>query len=679
MKEEVRIPESLKPENIMDTIGKRQEKRIKERKKKEKKRFFAVLGAAAVFVCILAGVKFALMQELRIGEEAYVERDGEQVRLENIACLESYDQLYQEKKRERLAAKLESWENIFSRKKESSIKDFSPTDEMYGKYEDMVINNEGNIPSESFSNAGDSETKEEYSKTNVQTEGIDENDIVKTDGKYIYFINDEANAYIDCLNKIDNPYTADINIKVYLADGENSELLTDISLMDMLYAKNNEKYRGISLETDGAYLYKDTLILMAVMYEKDFDKYRRAILFIDVNDRKNLVITDIIEHKEEIADSRLYGDILYICGCMPIDATNRKTIPAQIGGKIISEKCVYMPEDDNRSYTYYTVIGSFDLSDDNKLVDSIAWLSDTRADIYMSKDSIYFYNNMSWSYSNTNIVKVKMNQGKLELYASADVNGYVYDQFAFDEYNGYLRVVTTDYANNLYVLDKNLQIVGKIENIAPGETIRSARYMGDIGYFVTFRQTDPLFSVDLSDPAHPQIIGALKIPGFSTYLHFIDENTLMGIGENDENGDGVTQGVKVSTFDISDPTDVKEIGKWVYDDGDLTYHFSHKAILAVPEKNLYGFGIRLNKNRYYMDNEDDGIKTAYKVMSYIDGKMREVESIEITLEEDYCDWYELRGVYIGEYLYVIYNEGMEVYPLFGVLKEEKTTCIKKLD
>ena len=668
MKEEVRIPESLKPENIMHTIEKRQEKRLREKKKRKKRRFFAVLGAAAVFVCILAGIKFVLMQKLEIGEDAYVERDGEQVRLESVACLESYDQLYQEKKRERLAAKLESWENIFSRTKKGSIKDSLPMDELNENYGSMPVESEGTIPAEDFSNAGNSDNEGEYSKTNVQTEGIDENDIVKTDGKYIYFI-----------NKIDNVYAADINIKVYLADGENSELLTDISLKDMLYAKDNEKYRGVFLETDGAYLYKDTLILMAVMHEKDFDEYRRKILFIDVNDRKNLVIADMIEHKEEISDSRLYGDILYICGSMPIDATNRKTIPAQIGGRVISEECVYMPADSKRSYTYYTVIGAFDLSDDNKLVDSIAWLSDTRADIYMSKDSIYFYNNMLWSYNSTNIVKVKMNQGKLKLYASADVNGYVYDQFAFDEYNGYLRVVTTDYANNLYVLDENLEIAGKIENIAPGETIRSARYMGDIGYFVTFRQTDPLFSVDLSDPVQPQIIGALKIPGFSTYLHFIDENTLMGIGENDDNGDGVTQGVKVSTFDISDPSNVKEVGKWVYDDGDLTYRFSHKAILAAPEKNLYGFGMLINKNRYYMDNEDDQVKNAYKVMSYIDGKMREVESIEIPLGENYYGWYELRGVYIGEYLYVIYNEGMEVYPLSEVLKEEKTMCIKKLD
>lgn len=104
-----------------------------------------------------------------------------------------------------------------------------------------------------------------------------------------------------------------------------------------------------------------------------------------------------------------------------------------------------------------------------------------------------------------------------------------------DEYQGYLRVLTTDYVqdatqNALYILDEDLQVTGKLENLAEGEHIESARLLDDIGYFVTYKQTDPLFSVDLSDPANPAIIGSLKVNGFSEYLHFYGANQLLGIG-----------------------------------------------------------------------------------------------------------------------------------------------------
>ena len=121
-------------------------------------------------------------------------------------------------------------------------------------------------------------------------------------------------------------------------------------------------------------------------------------------------------------------------------------------------------------------------------------------------------------------------QGKLNGVAKTRVNGYLNDSFSIDEYNGYLRLVTTvDRTNAVYVLDEKLEETGKIENLAKDERIYSARFMGDIGYFVTYRETDPLFSVDLSDPANPKIIGELKIPGFSEYLHPYGDLSLIHI------------------------------------------------------------------------------------------------------------------------------------------------------
>lgn len=677
MKEEITIPKSLEPENIMSTIERWGERKEKEKKRKKRRRILAVIGAAAVFVCIFAGVSSLLMQEqdIDIGEDIYAEIDGEQVKLENIKVLGSYDQFYQEKKeaerkKERIEA-LKALKPSFFQKKESS-KGMSGINEQYFDfYGNMGASNETyHIVNEAEQDG--TGKGENYSETNVQTNGIDEADIVKTDGEYIYFINKATDDE-------DKDFRSNLYIKIYQADGGNSKLVTNLRLVDAVNARENTDYRRVWLETDGAYLYKDTLILMTLIDTEDY-KTISAILFLDVSDKEHPVVSDIIRHEEYIQDSRLYGDILYVCGSMSVDTVNVRNIRAQVGGKTIPENRVYMSAEKGEAYDFYTVVGAFDLSDNNSLIDSSAWLGDSEAKIYMSEKNFYFYNSAPWSKS-TDIVKIEMNQGRLRLCAAANVKGYIYNQLALDEYKGYLRVVTTSEANNLYILDKNLTITGKIQDIAPGETIRSARYMGDIGYFVTFRQTDPLFSVDLSEPDNPRIIGVLKIPGFSRYLHFIDENTMIGIGDYDEEGDGITQGVKVSTFDISDPSDVKEVGKWVYKNGELRYGFDHRAVLAVPEKNLYGFGLELDGRFFYADTYTSAAKDVYKVMSYIDGKMREVESIELPDRKGFLESesYEMRGVYIGEYLYIVYNDGMEVYPLSGILQEGKTACVKKLN
>lgn len=107
-------------------------------------------------------------------------------------------------------------------------------------------------------------------------------------------------------------------------------------------------------------------------------------------------------------------------------------------------------------------------------------------------------------------------------------------------------------SNNLYVLDSGMRQIGRLEGLAPGERIYSVRYLGEMAYVVTFRETDPLFAIDLSDPRAPKVLGQLKIPGFSEYLHPLDDGLLLGIGQSvDERG--TANGVKLSMFDVSDP------------------------------------------------------------------------------------------------------------------------------
>ena len=176
--------------------------------------------------------------------------------------------------------------------------------------------------------------------------------------------------------------------------------------------------------------------------------------------------------------------------------------------------------------------------------------------------------------------------------AKGIVPGYVLNQYSMDEYNGYFRIATTistgswvnrDQHNNLYVLNMKLETVGKIENLAQGERIYSARFTGDKAYLVTFKQTDPFFVLDLKDPTAPTVAGELKIPGYSSYLHPYDENHIIGIGKENNT-------VKLSLFDVSDMSNPTEIAKYVIgenaDYSDSVALYEPKAFLFDLQKQL---------------------------------------------------------------------------------------------
>ena len=162
-----------------------------------------------------------------------------------------------------------------------------------------------------------------------------------------------------------------------------------------------------------------------------------------------------------------------------------------------------------------------------------------------------------------------------------------------DEYNGYLRFVATTYhqngpaSNGLFILDKNLELTGSVEKLAKNERIYSARFLGTRAYFVTYRETDPVFLVDLSDPEKPVVKDKLKLPGFSDYLHTFGDHLLLGIGSN-ETKNGLSQ-VKLSMFDISSDSSVREAhSKLLEKDSISLAGDNHKAILVDAERNIIG-------------------------------------------------------------------------------------------
>ena len=232
----------------------------------------------------------------------------------------------------------------------------------------------------------------------------------------------------------------------------------------------------------------------------------------------------------------------------------------------------------------------------------------------------------------TVIHKIKIDKGEIEYVTRGEVMGYLLNQFSMDEYNDYFRVATTTEIwarksvmyNNVYVLDSKLNIAGKIEAIAPDERIYSTRFIGDRLYMVTFKRIDPLFVIDLSDSKNPQILGELKIPGFSDYLHPYDENHIIGIGKetgsNEWNGVSI-KGVKLALFEVSDVKNPKLLDKYEIGEAgtDSEALREHKAFLFDKKKNILVIPVTEVKGKQYYDNRLGYYRQKYWQGAYVFG------------------------------------------------------------
>jgi uncharacterized secreted protein with C-terminal beta-propeller domain len=220
--------------------------------------------------------------------------------------------------------------------------------------------------------------------------------------------------------------------------------------------------------------------------------------------------------------------------------------------------------------------------------------------------------------ADTVLYKFSLNNGKIAYAGKGSVPGTILNQFSLDEYNGHLRIATTTgqiwrddehtSKNHLYLLDEHLRLTGKLENIAPGEKIYSVRFMGSRAYLVTFKKVDPLFVIDLKDPKAPKILGKLKIPGYSDYLHPYDENHLIGFGKDavEQKDRAYYQGMKVALFDVSDVEHpVEKFTEIIGDRGtESELLHNHKALLFSKEKNLLAFPVTLMQTERNGQEED---------------------------------------------------------------------------
>ena len=477
--------------------------------------------------------------------------------------------------------------------------------------------------------------KGNYSQTNIRQSGVDEGDIAKTDGTYLYVLKDKSDQ-IAIIDTRDNrmKQTATITVEDV---SEIQEMYLDIERNQLIAVCDGDVGGKWNDDDDG---YGQKVNTTAVTY--------------DISDRADpkevgRVSQSGYYNSSRIADGYLYLFSDYYVTLDGITAKNPKSYIPLVNDNLIKETDICLPSISKADM--YSIITSVSLENPNETAHSKALLADG-GNLYVSNDNIYFYENV-WQYSGkdvTTIRKVSYESGKLTAGAQCKIDGYINDSFSIDEYDGYLRVVVTDGdTNSVYVLDQELKETGSIKGLAEDERVYSARFMGKTGYFVTFKETDPLFSVDLSDPKNPKIIGALKIPGFSDYLHPYGKNKLLGIGMNVDEKTMSTDGVKLTMFDISDPENVKEEQTYVIENVYYTdVSYDYKAALVDAEKNLIGFAADSEGGReYYTFSYDEKQGFTCTMHEEINGN-----NMRIT-----------RGIYIEDMLYVIQGNIIEAYSL----------------
>lgn len=591
--ENIEIPERLRPSAVEEQIMKRQ------------KRYRYALAAAA---CLgILGIAYIQTNEGNTPRNKIISPIVEKVhKSDKLQMANSYEEIYQLVK---------------------------GPGQRYG-HEIALEEEAKGTPEASVENSKNTESS--YSKTNTRTENVDEGDIVKTDGRYLYVVKEEGNG-----------------IGIVDTEGNKLEQITEITLegefcISEIYVENSYL---IILGTESEEIYPAGDAIYRTEYEYAVESVcdTKSIVY-DISDKRQPKEIGKCLQSGGYSTSRLNNGYLYVFSQYsvnnPEEERKEQYIPC-VNEELLSLDKICMP--DTESARNYTVITAIDIQNPSETTDSIGILSDQGL-CYASAENIYLYETI-WEEDGgrtTEIRKFSYGEGKLTGVAKTRVNGYLNDSFSIDEYNGYLRLVTTvDRTNAVYVLDEKLEETGKIENLAKDERIYSARFMGDIGYFVTYRETEPLFSVDLSDPANPKIIGELKIPGFSEYLHPYGDGLLLGIGMEDDGNDEKDRRVKLSMFDISDPSNVKEIDKIVLKDSYYSTAFEdYKSVLADAEKNLIGFFTYGERETYHIYGYD------------------RVHGFTCKMQETTGKYaWHVRGVYLQDTFYLIDGNQIESYRL----------------
>ncbi len=512
----------------------------------------------------------------------------------------------------------------------------------------------------------------EYSSTNNQVENVDEGDIVKTDGKYIYSLT--AYGSLVC-SRIE-------------ADGSLTKTGSlAISALDVV--KNSSHFCCREM-----YLCEGTLALVISCAAEEEGNETTAVVLIDTADGK-LSVSGSYVQEGVYQSGRMTDCALYVVSSEQkfnfVSLDNFKNPEEYVtsiwknGEKELlstEELCIACEDADSMAYTNIT---GYRFGDPVKEVQTLSILGENSSELYCTKDTLYLFDtqyhwgetvndgftaSVSLEDTTTTINSFSLDGGKIAVKAKGSVSGRMLNQFSADEKDGYLRIATTDEAaekraSRMTVLDGDLKVVSELTGIAPDEEIYSCRFMGDKAYLVTFYQTDPLFVIDLSDVAAPKITGELKLPGFSNYLYPAGENYLIGVGKNADE-EGRVDGMRINLFDVSDPENPKLADyKTLSGDSASLAAETHKAFYYDAKNNCFGVPIY----RYLGGREQFN---GFVVFDLENGKLDVKEEIDLKAQKTELDWNKytyweyfyscycvLRGVYVGDTLYLL--SGKQIY------------------
>lgn len=542
------------------------------------------------------------------------------------------------------------------------------------------------LANEGGSNSG------EYGDTNNQVSGVNEADIIKNDGKYIYVLSQNTGSI-----SIIDAKASDMKVLATLPLQRDNAYYTNMYLYgDKLVLLFNE-YRYV--QYDENYKAVDTAVSSKKMIAPiwGYSYNYTGIDIYDISDRTKPAFTRTVKTQGNCIDTREQNGVVYLITSQYSDiyryygltAENLEKLPEEayiptyydsLQGKdairIPAENVARLDGDQaDNSRTYITAVSL--TSDDAPVINS--FVGSGWGNVYMSNNAVYIAQ-QEWKDDGTytNIVKYDVDGINVGYRATGRVMGSMLNQFSADEFEDNFRVATTEWKNDgnensVFIFDKDMKLQSALRGLAKKESIQSARFMGNTLYLVTYLRTDPLFVIDLSNTHSPKVLGELKIPGFSTYLHPVGDGLVVGIGmgsatmyyRDEDTGDeiecGTTEtGVKVSLFDVSDPTNPKEISKLkVGERGSYSETLSnHKSFLHIDSRDLIGM-----RGNFVSSISADGINSTSKneavLISYADKKLTKVKAFEGDYSWDTAN----RMTYIDNVLYHFTGNDLVAYDM----------------
>ena len=546
------------------------------------------------------------------------------------------------------------------------------------------------------SSSSSSNTKD-YSTTNIQVENVDEADIVKTDGDYIYSISEDNVIITDVKDPKQPKVVATIK-------SEDDDIPEDIILykdkLVVISTKGNQTQR---------YYYNNRMNTVVKIY--------------NITSREKPVLTKSYEMYEPYYTSRCIDNVLYVISSGNLRKEDDEIVVGynedNMEKEMSIDKIKYLKD---VKTTKQTLISTVDLNNETADIKLDSYLMNI-SNAYVSENAIYLLNQ---KYNNDSKIPIKLLFGfkgvfgledyyemdsesgyyteiykfdikeNVEYKAKTKVKGKTINQYSLDEKDNHLRIALYDNdGSRVAIFDEDLKQIGISDNVAKGEKMYSSRFIGDKVYFVTYKTIDPLFVMDLSNETKPKVLGKLKIPGYSTYLHPYDENHIIGIGmetkeiiNRNSNGKVISTtakvvGMKMALFDVSNVNSPVQISSVVIGDSRTTSAIltnpkallfsKEKSLIAIPVNNYsQDFEVTSSNNYETMINNYTKYSKPYNAEGYFVYNINVQDGFKlkgvITHEKTNATYYYsnsklLRGLYIDNNLYTVSETMIKVNEL----------------